>query len=269
MGCEASTVSAIPPIKPSPQLESKHMGPPGPPFKLHANGKDKGVHSNASGLSALSGGKDSKEKEPPEKFASREEELIWHVRKSWIRCAPHTGYVATVFYTRLFELDPQIETLFQAVDLEQQGASLMLMLGKAIDNLDKPAQLIAALTASGRRHAKYGVLDYQYDTVGAALMWTLEKELGANWSAEASTGWMWVYKVISETMKRGARQMVEAKQKSAASASMSSKSVKDKMEMAKEKEINAHRLSVPAPADKKDQKEDVSSMQAQVPLSPA
>jgi hemoglobin-like flavoprotein len=60
----------------------------------------------------------------------------------------------------------------------------------------------------GRRHAKYGVTDAHYDTVGAALIWTLEKGLGERFTADVREAWVAVYDLIATTMKGAANEAV-------------------------------------------------------------
>ena len=78
-----------------------------------------------------------------------------------------------IFYDTLFELDPEVKPLFKA-DIAEQGKKLMTMLDTAITLLDKPDKLIPALQKLGQGHVKYGVKAEHYDTVGAALLKTLE-----------------------------------------------------------------------------------------------
>ena len=56
----------------------------------------------------------------------------------------------------------------------------------------------------GRRHVGYGVADEHYDTVGAALLWTLEKGLGRAFTPEVKDAWATVYGVLATTMKNAA-----------------------------------------------------------------
>jgi hemoglobin-like flavoprotein len=56
----------------------------------------------------------------------------------------------------------------------------------------------------GRRHAAYGVEDRHYTVVGAALVWTLEQELGKSFTAEVEQAWRTAYRVLSTTMKQAA-----------------------------------------------------------------
>jgi hemoglobin-like flavoprotein len=125
------------------------------------------------------------------------------IRQTFDLVAPMADSVAEVFYRRLFELDPSLRTLFPPV-LVEQGRKLMQMLGAAIGMLDRPQQLIAVLESLGKRHAGYGVRDEHYDTVGEALLWTLERGLGPVFTPEVKAAWAALYGVVATTMKNAA-----------------------------------------------------------------
>ena len=86
-----------------------------------------------------------------------------------------------------------------------QGEQLMKMIGQAVGLLDKPQTLIPVLQSLGRRHADYGVRDEHYDTVGTALLSTLEQGTGVAFTPEVRGAWIDVYGVVSKTMKEAAR----------------------------------------------------------------
>ena len=77
------------------------------------------------------------------------------------------------FYQRLLELDPKAERLFAGVDLEAQERKLMTMLAEIVQVVDQPSDLVSVVAALGRRHVHYGVHDADYESLGAALLWTL------------------------------------------------------------------------------------------------
>jgi len=47
-----------------------------------------------------------------------------------------------------------------------------------VQGIDHVDELLPAVWSLGRRQAAYGVRDEHYVTVGAALLWTLERGLG-------------------------------------------------------------------------------------------
>ena len=62
----------------------------------------------------------------------------------------------------------------------------------------------------GRRHAQYGVTDGHYDSVGAALLWTLEQGLGSEWSLEVKAAWSSAYALLARVMRGAAGEPVSA-----------------------------------------------------------
>ena len=53
----------------------------------------------------------------------------------------------------------------------------------------------------GQRHADYGVQPYHYETVGAALLWTLEQGLGDCFTADVRSAWAAAYGLLSSVMQ--------------------------------------------------------------------
>ena len=131
------------------------------------------------------------------------------VQDSFTTIAPIADDAAALFYRRLFELDPSLERMFPG-DMTGQRKKLMQMLTAAVKGLDRLEQLVPVVEDLGRRHAKYGVLDAHYDTVGSALLWTLEMGLGRAFTADVKDAWTAVYGLLATTMKEAARQALRA-----------------------------------------------------------
>ena len=129
------------------------------------------------------------------------------VQASFEQVKPIADVAARLFYGCLFKLDPRLEALFSG-DLEEQGRKLMKMIGLAVKGLDSLDELVPTLQALGARHAAYGVAEHDYVTVRRALLWTLERGLGAAFTPEMKEAWSTVYKLLADTMKAGARNAV-------------------------------------------------------------
>ena len=125
------------------------------------------------------------------------------VKASFRQVLPQAETAAKVFYRRLFELDERLQALFPN-DMSTQGNKLMQFLGLAVVSLTRLEQLRPTLRTLGARHVTYGVLEEDYDTVGTALMWTLERTLGDTFTRELEAAWIEVYGMISAEMKAGA-----------------------------------------------------------------
>jgi len=133
-------------------------------------------------------------------------EQVFLVQKSWRQVLPIADTAAELFYTRLFTLDPSVKPLFKG-DMKAQGRKLMAMIGTAVGGLSKLDSIVPAVQDLGRRHVKYGVKDQHYDTVGAALLWTLEQGLGEAFTPDVKSAWTTVYGVLATTMKDAAAKV--------------------------------------------------------------
>lgn len=131
------------------------------------------------------------------------------VKKTWVMVVPIADTAAELFYGRLFELEPSYRKMFKH-DMAEQGKKLMKTINIAVEALDDVEPLIPTLKQMGADHAGYGVVDRDYNVVGAALLWTLEKGLGEAFTDEVKNAWAAVYEVLANTMKAGAAEAVEA-----------------------------------------------------------
>jgi hemoglobin-like flavoprotein len=129
-------------------------------------------------------------------------EQIILVNESFELVQPMAQAAASVFYDRLFYLDPGLRRLFPE-DLTEQKQKLMATLDLAVRGLSRPETLIPQVRDLGRRHAGYGVRLEDYQTVGAALLWTLERGLGEAFTPELQEAWTAAYTLLATTMQAG------------------------------------------------------------------
>jgi len=125
------------------------------------------------------------------------------VQDSWTLVEPIADTAAELFYGRLFELDPSLKPLFRG-DMKEQGRKLMQMITVVVRGLNRLDDLVPAIENLGRRHTGYGVKDEHYDTVASALLWTLEKGLGAAFTPAVMVAWVEAYTLLATVMKRAA-----------------------------------------------------------------
>jgi len=124
------------------------------------------------------------------------------VRDTWKRFEPKAADHARYFYDKLFELDPETTAMFSRANMDLQRHRLMESLGMLIAELDDPEQLVTDLVVMGKRHVAYGVRDSDYDAAGVALLWTLEKALGPDFTPDARAAWTEAYQWIASVMRR-------------------------------------------------------------------
>src|ERR1044071_7164564 len=138
-------------------------------------------------------------------------EQIRLVQESFEKVVPIAGAAATLFFRRLFDLDPALESLFKG-DMVEQGRKLMQMLGVAVRSLERLEQVLPSVCALGARHAGYGVRERDYDTVGRALIWTLRKGLGDDFTPETEAAWAATYAALAGVMKRATAEAARSEE---------------------------------------------------------
>ncbi len=83
----------------------------------------------------------------------------------------------------------------------------MPMLDYAVTGLDRLDTIAPTIQDLGKRHVGYGVKEEYYDTVGEALLWTLEQGLGSDFTPEVKDAWAEAYKLLSGVMINAAREV--------------------------------------------------------------
>jgi len=127
------------------------------------------------------------------------------VEVSFVKVKLISEQASALFYDRLFETKPELRPLFKG-DMKEQGRLLMVTLATAVALLKRPIELEKAVEDLGVRHAKYNVQTEHFEPVGEALIWTLEKGLGPEFTPEVKAAWIALYRIVSMTMMRGLRR---------------------------------------------------------------
>ena len=89
-------------------------------------------------------------------------------------------------------------------DLAEQKKKLIGMLATAVTNLHQVDKIIPAVEDLGKRHVAYGVTAKHYEPVGAALLWTLEKGLGPDFTPPLKAAWTETYMTLAGVMQNAA-----------------------------------------------------------------
>jgi hemoglobin-like flavoprotein len=126
-------------------------------------------------------------------------EQIKAIQESFARVVPISEQAAALFYGRLFEIAPALKPLFRG-DMTEQGRKLMATLGVVVNGLADLESVLPAASALAKRHVDYGVEAADYQPVGAALLWTLERGLGEQWTPQLATAWTEAYTILSSFM---------------------------------------------------------------------
>jgi len=121
------------------------------------------------------------------------------VQQSFSKVAPISDQAAVMFYGRLFEIAPQVKSMFPP-DLTEQRLKLMATLAAVVNGLGNLQSVLPAASALAKRHVSYGAKPEHYPVVGAALLWTLERGLGPGWTPDVADAWKAAYGTLSGFM---------------------------------------------------------------------
>jgi hemoglobin-like flavoprotein len=126
-------------------------------------------------------------------------EQVVLVQQSFAQVAPIADKAAEIFYDRLFEVAPAVKPLFSG-DMAEQRRKLMATLAAVVGGLSDLPSVLPAASALAKRHVGYGARPEHYPVVGDALLWTLARGLGPQWTPEVAAAWTAAYATLSGFM---------------------------------------------------------------------
>ena len=121
------------------------------------------------------------------------------VQQSFAKVAPISEQAAVMFYDRLFETAPAVRAMFPS-DMTEQRRKLMATLAIVVNGLSHLELVLPAAASLATRHVAYGAKAEHYPVVGSALLWTLEKGLGKDWTPDVAEAWTAAYATLSGYM---------------------------------------------------------------------
>ena len=122
------------------------------------------------------------------------------IKKSWSLLGKiDPVIIGDTFYSKLFFDNPELRKMFPE-DMEGQYRKLVDMLNTIVARLEKIDELKGDIVAMAKRHEGYGVKPHHYNLVGRALLWTLQKGLGKEYTDEVRSAWVNCYAILSGTM---------------------------------------------------------------------
>lgn len=137
------------------------------------------------------------------------------VQQSFEKAATLGDKVAEIFYAELFAIDPSLRTMFKG-DMKEQRRKLLSALALVVRSLDAPEKIIAPVQKLAVKHLDYGVTPIHYTYVGNALLRTLKKGLGPDFTPELCEAWVEAFRTLATIMKQAAYGNQKAVTKGAA-----------------------------------------------------
>ena len=121
------------------------------------------------------------------------------VQDSFAKVEPIAAVAGQAFYSRLFEIAPEVRPMF-AGDMTEQASKLMTTLGLVVKGLTNLDAIVPVAENLARAHVDFGVTKEQYAPVGAALIDTLQGRLGDDFTPEVKAAWLDAYTTLSTVM---------------------------------------------------------------------
>lgn len=125
------------------------------------------------------------------------------VQQSFEEVAALGLQAAEIFYAELFAIDPSLRSMFPA-DMQSQHKKLISALCYVVRSLHAPEKILNSVENLARIHVDYGVRPEHYTYVGNALLRTLRKGLGAQFTPELCDAWTDAYRTLARIMKDAA-----------------------------------------------------------------
>ena len=125
------------------------------------------------------------------------------VQDTFAKAATLGDQVAEIFYDELFEIDPSLRAMFKA-PMAEQGKKLLGTLAFVIGSLHEPEKILGPARELAVKHLDYGVEARHYTPVGNALLRTLQKGLGEDFTPEVRAAWVAAYQVLADEMREAA-----------------------------------------------------------------
>jgi hemoglobin-like flavoprotein len=139
------------------------------------------------------------------------------LQSSFLKIEPQAQEFSDTFYRILLNKYPRLRPLFSETDMEKQKVKLIESLKLVMVNVYNTEALTFILKNLGKRHVQYGAVLTDYPLIGDALLQSLDRHLGADWTPEVQETWTMAYQLIADTMAAGAREATAAQPPAAAS----------------------------------------------------
>ena len=126
------------------------------------------------------------------------------VRCSWALLAGRHEKLEATFHARLCEVDPELEALVRGARQRGEAASPAAIVDSVVRVIDDAGALMFIAARLGPRVGVFGIGRRELEVTGAALVWTLEHELGARLTSDARRAWRELLALLGAAMGRSA-----------------------------------------------------------------
>lgn len=121
------------------------------------------------------------------------------VQESFEKVAATGIHAAEIFYEEFFAIDPTLQLLFNG-DMKDQHRKLLAALSFIARSLHAPDKFLLDIEKLAVRHLGYGVRIEQYTHFGNALLRTLKRVLGPEFTPELCDAWCDAFRMLTRAI---------------------------------------------------------------------
>jgi nitric oxide dioxygenase len=132
-----------------------------------------------------------------------DERKVALVQQSFEKVAKLGVKAAELFYAELFAIEPSLRGMFKG-SMQEQHTKLLSALALVVRSLHTPEKILAPVQKLAVKHLDYGVQPVHYTYVGNALLRTLKKGLGPEFTPELNDAWVEAFRLLAQIMKEAA-----------------------------------------------------------------
>jgi hemoglobin-like flavoprotein len=128
------------------------------------------------------------------------------IQKSYKSIQPRMLRVTRVIFDRLFELQPELRSLFSS-DLRGFRRKLVKKIDYIIQNLDQPEVIDPELKALGKMYSeRLNVSEKDYPKYMEAFIYALAAALGNDFTPELRKTWVYTLGIVVKVMQSGVKK---------------------------------------------------------------
>ncbi len=129
------------------------------------------------------------------------------VQASFRKISRNGDEAASLFYTRLFEIDPRLRALTRA-DFAEQKRDFIRLLGTIVHRLDCFELIRDHLQDLALCHPTVTACDPPHRSIGTALFWMFEQVLGLEFTPPLLAAWMKLFLSLSNDLSASASRQL-------------------------------------------------------------
>jgi hemoglobin-like flavoprotein len=123
------------------------------------------------------------------------------VQQSFEQVAALGERLSEVFYAELFIIDPSLRAMFDG-DMRRQHMKFMMAPALIVRTLREPEKITHTIESLAIKHDGYGVRPKHYTPFGNALLRTLKKLLGPDYTRDVADAWEESFRMLARIMKQ-------------------------------------------------------------------